>query len=370
MRIPAISAIFILALLVFGCASQPAANNTAQNVSKPGENITPAPPVRNCSGTVCGVDGKTYDSDCMAADAGVAPLHAGACAVCDDSDDGLEQGAGTGVVTFGSQSYADRCADSNTLIEYVCTDNKPINVTIPCGAGKECKDGGCVQITNATTPPPPPPAAGCTGPIAADIFTRQSVRFNNTLYNDSCVDFKTVKDYFCQADTVKSENHECDPGYGCMNGQCVKQVPICTDSDGGNNTLVKGTTVVIKGLTKMFDQTDSCVDSGTITESYCTPDGMAETQDVLCPSGTKCANGQCVQSRCSETDGGIDIYQAGTVTSGENTATDTCIDDHNIVEYYCYGDEIRDQHLSCGVGYLCDADNDKCVESSTSRTIS
>jgi hypothetical protein len=198
------------------------------------------------------------------------------------------------------------------------------------------------------------------------MYARGSATYNGTVFQDTCAEFTEVTDYFCRDGKLVSENHECDPGYGCVGGVCELQVPACSETDAGNDTSVRGTTTVVKGLATVSDQTDECVDQGTLIENYCLTDGTAASQEMLCPSGKRCADGRCVKSRCSETDGGIDPYHGGVTASGDQKFTDTCVNEHAITEYYCYGDEIRDERISCGPGYFCDTGNSECMEGSES----
>jgi hypothetical protein len=356
-------AILALSLAVlFGCSSAPpAVNDTA--------NLTNQTVDQTCSGPVCGIDGKAYPTDCEAAKANVTIAYAGDCKavqpLCEDSDGGMKPDT-PGTVSLGDRNSSDSCISQSDLEEFFCDSGQIANLTIPCGGGKKCDSGACVPYTappaqnqtNTTIP------SGCIGPPVSDTSVSGNVSNNGTIFKDVCVDFKTVKDYFCQEGSLKSENHECEPGYGCNLGRCELQLPICTDSDNGNDTSVRGTTMVVKGMATIFKETDSCLDQGTITEYACLANNSASTEEIRCQSGTKCFDGRCIRSKCSETDDGIDITHKGETTSivsgSKVTETDTCADPKNIREYYCYGDEIRDDVLSCGKGYYCDFELDRC----------
>ncbi len=339
--------LFILAALVLsGCASKaPIQNSTTTNISQINQtNAT------SCSGPVCGTDGKTYDCDA----ANVSIAHEGACvpAVCTENP---------GSITIGNMTLADSCLDADSIIRYVCVNGTEANITVPCGNGSVCDGGKCIEQNKPVNVTPPP---GCSGPSAPDMHAYGVVTYNGSNYSDVCVEYSVVKDYFCKDGKMASENNECDPGYGCTNGVCQKEVPICSSTVAENDTTAQGKTTVVKGITLIYDQTDKCVDEGTLTKNYCLPDGTATSEQVPCGNGFKCFEGKCVQSQCNDTDGGINIYEQGTATSGNSSYTDYCSDDYTMVEYYCYGDEVKNEYVSCGEGYFCDSQGNFCMNGS------
>jgi hypothetical protein len=71
------------------------------------------------------------------------------------------------------------------------------------------------------------------------------------------------------------------------------KIPECTDTDGGKNYNVKGTTTGPQGentVTKM----DTCIDSNKVGEWFCWPsDNHVEGETYTCPNG--CQNGACIE---------------------------------------------------------------------------
>jgi len=363
---PCMRALLLMILLgavIAGCLgpeqpqNQTNATDQANATNQSNEtNITPPEPV--CAGPVCGSDGVTYETDCIAATGGISIIHEGECVVeCSDSDGGPEPGV-AGSVTKGQESLYDYCIDADQLAEYVCTDNEPELVTINCGEGKECQRDRCVDK------PPEPAVLECVGLAEADIdiYVNESVSYNNTLLADYCVEFDVVKDYFCKDNKPGAINHECPPGYGCLFGRCEKQLLQCTDSDGGNDTSKRGHVMIVKGINTLSDKWDECVDEITAREYYCDEANASVSEEIDCGSGFKCLEAKCVESDCSETDGGLNIYRKGITTAGEEEFMDECLDDHEIREYYCYGDEIRVTDVKCGPDYMCNTDSHRCVE--------
>jgi hypothetical protein len=361
-----------LAVAASGCLMQPYSveapgNTTDNNTSNSSTGTTVVVPVNDtCLGPVCGADGRTYETDCEAYDAGANISYVGACRPpeppCNDSDGMNPDVAGT--ATKGNATMADYCNGSAQVVEYSCFYSEGISeivpVTIQCGANKTCEAGACI----AKNVSPGNASLICTGLSEPDIYVKQGVTWNGTSYADLCVDYTTVKDYFCRDQKLSSINHECLPGYGCSDGQCNPLAFSCTETDSGNDTSLRGKTVVVRGLATLSEDSDICIDDQEIREYYCIMNGSSDYSEFPCESGKKCMDGRCVRSDCTETDDGRDIYHAGTTVRDDASNEDSCMDFHTVREYYCYGDEMRDDDISCGKGYICN--EGKCVEGSIS----
>jgi hypothetical protein len=348
-----------MSLLFSGCAGEPEPVDNVTDVTPP-DITNDTEPV--CLGPVCGADGNTYETDCAATDAGIAVLYNGTCVVeeeCEDTDGGIVLDV-AGTVTKGNDSYDDYCVDSDQLVEYACLDDDMEMATFSCGEGKECKDGECVE----TQEPEPEPELGCVGPLEPNIDLPSTTSFNGTVYADTCVDMQTVKDYYCRDGELQSINNQCPPGHMCTNGKCVELVYSCTDSDNGSNIMERGRTIGMKGYITIFDKWDSCVDEGMVQEHSCLENDTGKTEDIECGSGYKCSGDRCVESKCSETDGGFDIYKGGTTKDRDDEKDDNCLTDYKLKEYYCYGDEIKSKEKRCPEDYICL--DDRCVVGSIS----
>jgi hypothetical protein len=173
----------------------------------------------------------------------------------------------------------------------------------------------------------------------------------------------------------------------------------CTDGDGGLNYYVKGLTTDANG-----QRWDRCVDPAGnydynwLREYYCTPNGTMDAQEYQCIDG--CDNGACYTTAnannaataaapttatqapqtettpaaptpatvngCTDTDGGIDYYDKGTVTDKAGTTkTDFCVigrSDQQLREYYC-GDNgyIQSQDIGC----VNDCEDGACLPTGT-----
>ena len=348
----------LIGILVAGCA-QPDVQDTDIDGGVTTE------PIEECIGPVCGVDGKTYGSDCEADLAEVDIDYMGECLIletCTDSDGGMEVTI-AGTVEMGDDSYDDYC-ENNTLQEYNCVDNFVVLIPFDCTEDKECLDGKCVAPEPEENETIEEPQTGCEGPYDADIFTQANVTFNGTVYTDECIEFDVVKDYLCKEDVMETINNECPSGYGCNQGVCEEQPFICSEDDFGNDTTTRSRTLVTRGMDILFDNADECLDIAILREHYCALNGTAVTEEITAPSGKKCISGKFIDSKCSETDGGLDIYERGVTTASGEEEEDDCITDYEIREYYCYGDEIYSKITHCGDGYICSNSNNKCVEGS------
>lgn len=91
---------------------------------------------------------------------------------------------------------------------------------------------------------------------------------------------------------------------GCSDGACIDSNannPSCTDSDGGRNYFVKGTTTGADSFGRPSQATDYCgatnaghpEDTRYVHEYSCQPNGNRTDEDYLCPNG--CKDGACIQ---------------------------------------------------------------------------
>jgi hypothetical protein len=296
---------------------------------------------QDCSGgPVCGADGKTYQNKCLASDAGVSVASTGACvAACSDSD-AKDIFSGGGVISNG-KTFTDVCKDKTAVKEYFCENDEAKYSEIPCPAEYMCDAGKCVE-------------APCTdsdqGAKPNEKGTTTSVEESGT---DSCKDSNTVTEYYCEDATVKSKSMDCASGYECKDGACVEAT--CSDSDGGEDASKAGT--VTKGD---ISQADKCSGDTKVTEYYCSGNDV-NTKIINCASGYKCQNGACVElPKCVDSDNGKDKFEKGTVTTPSNTYVDDCYSSTQVLEYFCSGEDVDNEKISCGSGYECKLG--KCTE--------
>ncbi|NYZ77750.1 hypothetical protein H0O02_05565 [Candidatus Micrarchaeota archaeon] len=132
---------------------------------------------------------------------------------------------------------------------------------------------------------------------------------------------------------------------GCIQSSVVPEIK-CNDSEASADIYHYGY-VTYNGLT----YADSCQGTSRMTEYYCRGDGLqSEVQD--CPSGYACSEGACMVVPCVDSDNGNLIAEKGTITKGEATYTDYCVDE-SVVEYYCANNEINSIISRCPGGYAC-----------------
>ena len=175
---------------------------------------------------------------------------------------------------------------------------------------------------------------------------------NGESHSDECVGSTHVMEYYCSANEIMGDAVECPAGTECYEGACVGE--ICVDSDGGVDAHSPGT--VSKGSESY---TDSCEDGSTVREYYCEGNRPLYTS-VTCISGEACQEGVCVESDCSDTDGGQDMFEKGTVRADSVVYIDSCASGGTVKEYYCSGGEAKYAILPCPTDYYCI--NSKCSE--------
>jgi len=140
---------------------------------------------------------------------------------------------------------------------------------------------------------------------------------------------------------------------GCTGGECIKDnIPeTCSDTDGGTDYFIKGM-VTLKQDGATATSVDYCSDNNTLIERTCGKGFDGQTSIVEnkyeCPNG--CVNGACVKtvsgdtgSKCTDTDGGKDIYRVGVITVNgvKIKNTDSCSEvlrPQYINEYFCLAD--------------------------------
>ena len=233
-----------------------------------------------------------------------------------------------GTVSFGEERGMDRClGDGEMVMEYYCSGGQMKSENIECPAGQKCYAGECREI-------------GCFdtdgGAVASMMGT---VSYDETEYMDVCLNEHQLKEYACEEGAVAEEVIECGSTETCSGGKCVA-IPQCSDSDGGDEAFVKGTTTY--GSTVYEDY---CLSYNVVYEYYC-EDGALKQKQIVCPDGMDCENGYCVEyleeRECEDTDGGKSTHEKGTITYWIGDAifeeTDKCYDDESVLEVWCTED--------------------------------
>jgi len=96
---------------------------------------------------------------------------------------------------------------------------------------------------------------------------------------------------FCAAGICNNADEECvyhpdtlfSPDY-CS----CEVVETCTDTDGGQDVLVKGTCTDADASV-----TDYCSTTSYVAETWCAEDGTCWGASMPCPAGTTCIDGEC-----------------------------------------------------------------------------
>jgi hypothetical protein len=124
-----------------------------------------------------------------------------------------------------------------------------------------------------------------------DYYTKGTANDGSMVGVDTCDASGNLIEYYCSSNQVLYETHQCSLSETCSNGTCISQVfnvtILCTDSDGGANSLVAGF-VTYAGLTYK----DTCIGSTGITEYYCTANGAIASVNIECATlGQTCFSG-------------------------------------------------------------------------------
>ncbi|OVE74873.1 hypothetical protein BVX95_00985, partial [archaeon D22] len=170
-----------------------------------------------------------------------------------------------------------------------------------------------------------------------------------------------------------------DCEYGCENGACLsnkKSDPVsCTDTDGGSDYKVKGSTKGLNYKGEEVSLTDYCQDGNQtsielekgdyLAEGYCAPNSnypevnanyLSSVQyNIKCDNG--CLDGKCVEevaqteNICDDYNGNTDDpYVFGEVYYNGAIYSDKCETDSQLSEYYCSGNELEVHRYECTNG--------------------
>jgi len=227
-----------------------------------------------------------------------------------------------------------------------------------------------------------------------DVYTHGVVE-GNWYYNgwddshkDTCKGLEAVSETYCnEQGQGTSIDIECDENYECYEGVCVEREETiyvgCEDTDGGKDYYTKSHVSGIMGVNGAYYEKDEfCVEStGQVGELYCN-DGYLRVLYVYPPEGYVCYDGAFIgegevpieevvevvveeieeDQACSDSDGGIDLYEKGTTTGNYGTVgfmenEDYCItygsNEGKVVEYSCTGSWQQYHVYDCPSGYTC-----------------
>lgn len=162
----------------------------------------------------------------------------------------------------------------------------------------------------------------------------------STCEGNSCM----LVEFYCTSSTHFGNTPYTCPN-GCSYGRCnPAPEPIrCTDSDNGKNYYTKG-----KVVTSDESMWDYCKSDNVLVELTCDEAG-GKAYDYTCPYG--CEEGRCLtqgeQEECTDSDGGKDIYTAGSAMSGEGGAGDICITMSLLREAVCQDGKVTQIDVTC-----------------------
>ncbi|MBT4396703.1 hypothetical protein HOD38_00380 [archaeon] len=180
---------------------------------------------------------------------------------------------------------------------------------------------------------------------------------------DYCDGVGNLVEYYCYQDAVYFEYRAIPGGYFCFDG-ALMAYPECTDSDGGEEYYLKGTTTgeahEYLALEGYIGLDDVCAQNGQLHEYYCFEENVY-FRAVTPPEGYTCFDGIFfpeVRTSCIDTDGGINPYGEGTTVGylGGETVNieDECDEEGRLVESYCLDDQtVTSITLELEMGYEC-----------------
>jgi hypothetical protein len=225
-------------------------------------------------------------------------------------------------------------------MKYYCgaagVESKPV----ACPSGYVCFDGRCTR------------GGDCQDSDGGfDIYSASDVIEGGTHYYDECANQTDVREFYCDGGVKAFTIITCPSGYACAAGACIR-APICFDSDYGKNIYDYGyAEIQNRNGAKMYDE---CKDTNVL-EYYCDADSSIKVAEMPCPPDYNCIGGKCVgQGVCRDSDGGQDVFTAGTTEVDGSEAHDYCLNEYSVREFYCSRDDtVEPITLACPSGYKC-----------------
>ncbi|MFH0862488.1 MAG: hypothetical protein V1875_05590 [Candidatus Altiarchaeota archaeon] len=218
-------------------------------------------------------------------------------------------------------------SDGITLKETYCKGTQVQADYYKCPNG--CKDGACASAE--------PKCTDSDGGI--DIYTYGWTTVNGQKSYDYCSG-STIYEAACSLDGKSSYFQYSDCKYGCQDGACMKTPTTSTTSSTSTSTTLpnscfdetagdEGGNYNIQGITSgywngvKFRLEDVCTSDGiTLKETYC-KGTQVQADYYKCPNG--CKDGACAEEpKCTDSDGGIDIYTYGWTTVNGRRSYDYC----------------------------------------------
>jgi hypothetical protein len=207
---------------------------------------------------------------------------------------------------------------------------------------------------------------GCTSTNGADPFVKGKTTHKwGTTSEDYCIDSNVIADIKCDSYGQSSYISNLVCPYGCVDGACLREPPllneIITCNFKNSNELQKCYTIDNKyecsGINQCIIQVSEYKDQILNWKSSCGENLETKTTGV-----DKINNYDCTQ--CTDTDGGKNYYQKGTVTMindpnfGDNgKKTDFCINEKELMEYICS----NGQYVG-SINYDCSLEDKICLD--------
>jgi|GEM_PF-2621517 len=280
----------------------------------------------------------------------------GAChMLCFDADLGKE---------FDEPSYVrsdegifnDYCVDEETVMEYYCSDDNRMSIEKQCNL--YCYEGECIESDEVH----------CDDSYSGEVRLYYGSNLLDSA-TDTCLDYRTMRDYICITDAIEYVNDRCEDDEICYEGSCRRiYEPTCFDLDDqeeDNGIYVKSSVIKTTNNSILEIRHDECLTDYSVKEYMCDGDSF-RVEFIDCPDDEECRNGVCTYTRtCEDSDGGkslspgfVSIYDGGSLVTKEE---DGCASDTSVYELYCTEDgRIAHTTLPCPEGLTCDSVDGSC----------
>jgi len=196
----------------------------------------------------------------------------------------IENWACSSWTTCSNSQQSRTCTDTNNCGSIISKPALTQSCTTQQGTAQICVDGDGLSITTKRYVN----VSICQTYNGNIVSCNTSVSFDT----DYCASTQSVREYFCQNNASNSTIVNCPLDLICSDGACAPNTlitPTCTDSDGGYNIYVRGSSIDATGA----NRTDFC-GSNVLLEYYCDITNTTQGNTTVCPNG--CYDGACVSS--------------------------------------------------------------------------
>lgn len=238
-----------------------------------------------------------------------------------------------GIVTYGNNSFQNRCLDKKTLEIVFCNKNNISMQNISCESGYECSSASCSPL----------PKNCMDSDEGKTINVTGTVTYLGVKYTDYC-EVGNLHEYYCINDELTGGIVSCPPASECKGGKCIYLPPTCTENEG----YIKFDPRSSPAITFK----DYCNGTEYLVHYYC--EGNQNKSEIIHAKDNELCDKSLTNITlkfCNDSDGGIITEVAGIVRYGIDEYPDKCVGNNTAVrEYFCDNNSVESVIMECKFG--------------------